>query len=69
VLARVAAAFGDAGVSIKSVWQQGEGDEALLLIVTHSAREADQRAAVRYLREVDSLRNVASIIRVESEEA
>ena len=68
VLARVAAAFGDAGVSIKSVWQQGEGSEALLLIVTHSAREADQRAAVRYLREVDSLRNVASIIRVESEE-
>jgi len=68
VLARVAAAFGDAGVSIKSVWQQGEGSEALLLIVTHSAVEADQRAAVRYLREVDSLRNVASIIRVESEE-
>ena len=68
VLASVAAAFGDAGVSIKSVWQQGEGSEALLLIVTHSAREADQRAAVRYLREVDSLRNVASIIRVESEE-
>ncbi len=68
VLARVAAAFGNAGVSIKSVWQQGEGSEALLLIVTHSAREADQRAAVRYLREVDSLRKVASIIRVESEE-
>jgi homoserine dehydrogenase len=69
VLAEVAAAFGDAGVSIKSVWQEGEGDEALLLIVTHRAREADQQAAVRHLRKVDTLRNVASVIRVESEEA
>jgi len=39
------------------------------LIVTHSAREAAQREAVRYLRDVDALRNVASVIRVESEEA
>jgi len=69
VLAQVAAAFGDAGVSIKSVWQEGEGSEALLLIVTHRAREADQRAAVEYLRRVETLRRVASVIRVESEEA
>ena len=69
VLAQVASAFGDAGVSIKSVWQEGEGREALLLIVTHSAPEAAQRSAVDHLRRVDTLRNVASIIRVESEEA
>ena len=69
VLAQVAAAFGNAGVSIKSVWQEGEGSEALLLIVTHRAREADQQEALRHLREIDALRNVASVIRVESEEA
>ncbi|MEN8115084.1 MAG: homoserine dehydrogenase [Actinomycetota bacterium] len=69
VLAQVAAAFGDAGVSIKSVWQEGEGSEALLLIVTHRAREADQQAAVDLIREIDALRNVAAVIRVESEEA
>ncbi|MEA2023902.1 MAG: homoserine dehydrogenase [Actinomycetota bacterium] len=69
VLAQVAAAFGNAGVSIKSVWQEGEGSEALLLIVTHRARESDQQEALRHLREVDALRNVASVIRVESEEA
>ncbi len=68
VLAQVASAFGDAGVSIKSVWQEGEGSEALLLIVTHRAPEAAQRAAVDHLRKVKPLRNVASIIRVESEE-
>jgi homoserine dehydrogenase len=68
VLAQIAGAFGNAGVSIKSVWQEGEGSEALLLIVTHSAREAAQREAVRHLRDVDALRNVASVIRVESEE-
>ncbi len=69
VLAQIAGAFGNAGVSIKSVWQEGEGSEALLLIVTHSAREGAQREAVRHLRDVDALRNVASVIRVESEEA
>jgi homoserine dehydrogenase len=69
VLAQIAGAFGNAGVSIKSVWQEGEGSEALLLIVTHSAREAAQREAVRHLRDVEALRNVASVIRVESEEA
>jgi homoserine dehydrogenase len=69
VLAKVAGAFGNAGVSIKSVWQEGEGSEALLLIVTHRAREADQQEALHHLEEIDAVRNVASIIRVESEEA
>ena len=69
MLAQVAAAFGNAGVSIKSVWQEGEGSEALLLIVTHRAQEAAQQEAARHLRDVDALRNVASVIRVESDEA
>jgi homoserine dehydrogenase len=69
VLAGIAGAFGDAGVSIKSVWQEGQGDEATLLIVTHRAPEAQQRAAVAALRDLPTVRSVASVIRVESPEA
>lgn len=68
VLAQVAAAFGDADVSIKSVWQEGEGSEALLLIVTHRAPERRQRAAVAALDALDAVRHVAAILRVESDE-
>jgi homoserine dehydrogenase len=69
VLAGVAGAFGGSGVSIKSVWQEGAGDEALLLIVTHRAAEAHQSAAVGAVSELDAVREVASVLRVESDEA
>lgn len=68
VLARIAGAFGDAGVSIKSVRQDGRGKRATLLMVTHGAPEAAQRAAVEALRRLDSVREVASAIRVEGDE-
>ena len=64
VLARIAAAFGDAGVSIKSVWQEGRGDDATVLLVTHTAPEAAQRAAADALRALDVVTEVASVIRV-----
>ena len=69
VLARIAGTFGDAGVSIKSVWQEGEGSEAMLLIVTHRAAEHRQRQAIDALRRLDAVRNVAATLRVESPEA
>jgi homoserine dehydrogenase len=69
VLAQIASAFGAADVSIKSVWQEGQGSEATLLIVTHRAAEARQRAAIDALRGLDAVRSVDSTIRVESEEA
>ena len=68
VLAQIAAGFGAADVSIKSVWQEGEGDEATLLIVTHSTAETNQRKAVESLEGLDVVRRVQSIIRVESDE-
>ncbi|MDH3425805.1 MAG: homoserine dehydrogenase [Acidimicrobiia bacterium] len=68
VLAQIASAFGTAEVSIKSVWQEGQGDEATLLVVTHSAAEAKQRKAVESLEGFDVVRRVQSIIRVESDE-
>ncbi len=69
VLAQIAAAFGEASVSIKSVWQEGTDDEATLLIVTHRAPEADQQNALRSVGHLDCVNAVAAAIRVESEEA
>jgi len=67
VLAQVAGAFGDAGVSLQSVWQDGRGDRATLLLVTHAAAESAQRAAVEALRALPVVAEVYSIIRVEGE--
>ena len=64
VLARIAGAFGDAEVSIRSVWQEGVGSEAALIIVTHRAAEARQRAAVAALENIESVIDVGSVIRV-----
>jgi homoserine dehydrogenase len=66
-LARIATVFADAGVSIRSVWQEGRGDEATLLIVTHEALEKQQRAAAAALRHLDEVEEVAAAIRVEGE--
>lgn len=68
VLAQIAAVFGNAGVSILSVRQEGRGDSATLLLVTHTAPEAAQQAAVGALRSLSVVETVASVIRVESEE-
>jgi homoserine dehydrogenase len=65
VLARIAGAFGDAGVSIRSVHQEGTGGRASLLLVTHAAPEASQRAALATLESLDVVMEVASVIRVE----
>ena len=69
VLAQIAGAFGDAGVSIRSGWQEGRGSGATLIIVTHRAVESHQREAASMLRDLDAVRSVASVIRVESEDA
>ena len=50
VLAQIADAFGKADVSIKSVWQEGQGSGATLLIITHRAPEHRQHAAPRFAR-------------------
>ena len=68
VLAEVAASFGEHQVSIKSVRQDGAGDEATLLLVTHDAREGDLRAAAEALRSLDVLSEVAGVLRVQSDE-
>jgi homoserine dehydrogenase len=67
VLAEVATTFGDHGVSIAEVWQQGTGDSAQLVLITHRATEAALRATVDALAAVPTVRSVASVLRVEAE--
>ncbi len=68
VLAAIATVFGEHGVSIRSMQQKGIGDDARLIFVTHKAREADLRATVLALRDVDAVHQVGSVLRVIGEE-
>ncbi|MGY1829947.1 homoserine dehydrogenase [Geodermatophilus sp. SYSU D01180] len=65
VLATVATAFAEHGVSIATVRQDGHGDAATLVIVTHSAPDAALSATIAALREVPAVRGVTSVLRVE----
>ena len=68
VLAEIAGVFAESDVSIKSVWQEGAGDDAQLVFVTHRAREDAFQRAVDGLRELRAVEEVRSILRVEGEE-
>jgi homoserine dehydrogenase len=68
VLADVASAFGRHAVSIKSVWQEGIGDLAQLLLITHAATERNVQATLHSLRELPAVKAVASVMRVEGGE-
>ncbi|MBW3620285.1 MAG: homoserine dehydrogenase, partial [Actinobacteria bacterium] len=67
VLAAVATTFGRNDVSIAQVWQEGQGDHAQLVLITHRALEGALRSCVRDLQNTDGVRNVASVMRVEAE--
>jgi homoserine dehydrogenase len=64
VLARIAGVFGEHEVSIRSVWQEGRGGDATLLLVTHEASEANHRAGGAAIGELDVVKQVAAAIRV-----
>ena len=68
VLAPVAEAFAQHDVSIETVRQASRGQEAQLVIVTHTARDAALAATVRDLEALSVVRAVASVMRVEGEE-
>jgi homoserine dehydrogenase len=65
VLAAVANAFATHDVSIRTVRQEGHAGDASLVVVTHTATDAALQAVVEELRELDSVRAVASVMRVE----
>jgi homoserine dehydrogenase len=68
VLAQIAGVFGDNRVSIKSVWQEGTGEEAQLILITHRAREGALQKTVRELDDLQPVRSVRSVLRVEEAE-
>jgi homoserine dehydrogenase len=68
VLAEIAGDFGHNGVSIERVWQEGSGDEATLVFITHRAQEGALQKTLQELRESSAVRAVASVLRVEGEE-
>ncbi|PVG83331.1 homoserine dehydrogenase [Nocardioides gansuensis] len=65
VLAAIAQAFADHGVSLQTVRQQGRGEDAELVVVSHEARDAQLSATVRALRSMEIVREVTSVMRVE----
>jgi homoserine dehydrogenase len=69
VLAQVAEVFAEHEVSIRSVLQRGKGTQAQLVLVTHLAREGDMQATLARLRTLPAVVDLASVMRVEGEEA
>ncbi|MDQ1491539.1 MAG: homoserine dehydrogenase, partial [Actinomycetota bacterium] len=74
VLAAIASAFGEHGVSIKSMQQQGIPEEerkngdARLIFVTHKAKERDFEATMAAVRQLEPVHRVGSILRVVGED-
>lgn len=69
VLAAVALAFAEHDVSIQTVRQEGHGDDASLVVVSHQATDAALSATVEALRTMDFVHDVTSVMRVEGEDA
>jgi homoserine dehydrogenase len=68
VLAEIAGVLAENLVSIKSVWQEGAGDDARLVFVTHRAREDAFQRSVAGLHGLRAVEEVRSMVRVEAEE-
>lgn len=68
VLAEVAKALSDAGISVKSVVQKGIGDDARLVMVVHRCPEEDFIGVVDEIAGLDYMRSRPRFIRVIEEE-
>ncbi len=68
VLAVVAGVFAKHDVSIQTVRQEGRGADAALVVVTHAAPDAALASTVDELRQLEIVREVTSVMRVEGEE-
>jgi homoserine dehydrogenase len=67
VLAQIAQVFAEHGVSLQTVRQEGHGDDAQLVVVSHTATDAALAATVETLRTKEYVHDVSSIMRVEGE--
>ena len=64
VLHSVTGVFAEHGVSIRAAEQEGAGEEARLVFITHEAVESSVQATVRQLRELNVVRRIGGLIRV-----
>ncbi len=64
VLHAVSGVFAEHGVSIRSMEQEGLGDEARLIFITHEAAESSIQATLASLRGLDVVDRVRSLLRV-----
>ena len=64
VLHAVTGVFASHGVSIRAAEQEGNGPDARLVFITHSAREAAVQSTVRDLATLDVVRRVGGLLRV-----
>lgn len=67
VLAAIAGAFAENGVSIQVVRQDGHGDDAGLIVRTHLATDGALRRTIDQLREFEVIKEVLGVMRVEGE--
>lgn len=65
VLAKVAETFSKNGVSIQTVRQNGRGDDAELIVMTHKATDAALSTTVKSLKDLDVVKGIDSVLRVE----
>jgi homoserine dehydrogenase len=68
VLAQIAGVFGANQVSIKSVIQHGTGQQARIVLITHTVKEKAIRDTIRGLEALPVINQISSVIRVEESE-
>lgn len=68
VLAQVATCFAEQGISISTVRQEGSGNDATLVIVTHTGPDSALAATVEKITELAAVRKVNSVMRVANPE-
>ena len=66
VLASIAGTFSENNVSIESVIQEGRGEQAELVLITHEAPEKDMQNSIKQIASLDSVTSVTSTLRVYS---
>jgi homoserine dehydrogenase len=64
VLHSVTGVFARHGVSIRAAEQEGMGDDARLVFITHEAQEAGIQSTLRELRDLDVVKQVGTMLRV-----
>ncbi len=68
VLAGIAQALGDHGVSIASVIQKhASGQRAEIVLVTHEVQEENLQGALKLIGELDTVYEIGNVVRVEGE--